>query len=225
MHFMQNCQYLRGWRSTRLVAVLMVLTTASALQAAFEDSQAIYLDKIPGLKPIELEVTKVTAVYANRNRNGYFANFTKGEKVQLLAYNEQTSFVKNLKSGKTGWVPVENLSEIDPKQLNSFIAQAEEQKKYQAAIKAKTVLAGMTLEQVRESLGKPDEAAFRTDASGRTDVWSYFEYKSVYREQTYTDRVTGLLTVRRYKEKVPEEETTIEFLNGRVVAIEKKRIQ
>ncbi len=208
-----------------MAALLLSFSAAPALHAAFDDPEAIYLDKIPGLKPIELEVTKVTAVYANRNRNGYFANFTKGEKVHLLAYNEKTSFVKNLKSNKTGWVPVENLSEIDESLLDSVIAQAEEQKKYQSAIEEKKVLAGMTLEQVRASLGKPDEAAFRTDASGRTDVWSYFEYKSVYREQPYNDPVTGQLLVRRYKEKVPESETTIEFLNGRVTAIEKKRIQ
>ncbi|MEM6885236.1 MAG: hypothetical protein AAF571_09405, partial [Verrucomicrobiota bacterium] len=148
-----------------------------------------------------------------------------GDTVHLLAYNEKTSYVKNLKTNKTGWVAVENLSEIDPNLLNSVTAQAEEQKKYQAAIEEKKVLAGMTLDQVRESLGKPDEAAFRTDANGRTDVWSYFEYKSVFREQSYRDPATGQLLVRRYKEKVPESETTIEFVNGRVVAIEKKRIQ
>jgi len=196
----------------------------SNVHAVFEDPEATYFDKIPGIKPIELEVAKVTAVYANRNRNGYFTNFAAGDRVQLLAYNEKTSLVKHLKSQKTGWVPVQNLSEIDESLLSSVTAQAAEQKKYQAAIEERKVLAGMTLDQVRESLGKPDEAAFRTDTSGRTDVWSYFEYKSVFREENYRDRTTGQLLVRRFREKVPESETSIEFLNGRVTAIEKKRV-
>ncbi|MEM1158142.1 MAG: hypothetical protein AAF649_06005 [Verrucomicrobiota bacterium] len=222
---MLNRKQFRRQAGATMAALLLSFTPVSSLYALFEDPEAVYLDKIPGLKPIELEVVKVTAVYANRNRNGYFANFTTGEKVQLLAYHEKTSFVKNLKSNKTGWVPVEHLSQINESLLNSVLSQAAEQKKYQAAIEEKKVLAGMTLDQVRESLGNPDEAAFRTDATGRTDVWSYFEYKSVYREQTYTDRNTGQLVVRRFKEKVPEAETTIEFLNGRVTAIEKKRVQ
>jgi len=226
MHFMRNRQYLRNWTAvcTMTAAIFLSLGSMSNVHAVFEDPEATYFDKIPGIKPIELEVAKVTAVYANRNRNGYFTNFAAGDRVQLLAYNEKTSLVKHLKSQKTGWVPVQNLSEIDESLLSSVTAQAAEQKKYQAAIEERKVLAGMTLDQVRESLGKPDEAAFRTDTSGRTDVWSYFEYKSVFREENYRDRTTGQLLVRRFREKVPESETSIEFLNGRVTAIEKKRV-
>ncbi len=225
MHFMRNRHLFRTCFAATMAALLLSPLIVPQTQASLKDPEALYFDELPGFKPIELTVEKITAVYANRNRNGHLKNFVKGEKVRLIAYDEKTFLVENLKTDYSGWVPAENLSKIDPAVISSAMAQAEEQKKYQAAIEDHQVLAGMTLEQVQASLGKPDEAAFRTDSNGRTDVWSYIEYKTIYREQTYTDQSTGQLIVRRLKEKIPESEKNVEFLNGRVTAIEKKQLR
>jgi hypothetical protein len=210
---------------TALLAVALLGLSLQATAADLRDPDAVYLTGIPGLKPIELTVTQTTAVYANRTRGAHLKNFLKGEKVHLVAYDPQTLLVKNVKTQYEGWVPAENLSELDAAELDSAIARAEEDAKYREAMKEKKVLAGMTLNQVKESLGKPDEAAFRTDANGRTDVWSYIEYDTIYQDKIVTDPLSGQRQIRRVRTKIPTAEKTIEFTNGRVTAIEKKLIR
>ncbi|MEM6822303.1 MAG: hypothetical protein AAF558_10225 [Verrucomicrobiota bacterium] len=204
--------------------ILGTLSISSSAQD-LRDPDALYFDGLAGKTLIILEVKKATAVYATRTRNAYLRNFSVGDKVELVAYHPETFLVRESKSSFEGWVPAENLTPPDPEKIEEIQALLEEEKKYSAAIKEKKVISGMIPEHVRKVLGKPDETAFRTDENGRSDVWTYIEYDSVYQNRDYRDPTTGQVFYRRVRVKVPVSEKVVEFTNGRVTAIEKVRIR
>ncbi len=198
---------------------------ASEKNTKLRDSEAHYLVDLTQDKPIVLTVLQATAVYADRMRNGHLRNFLAGEQVQLLAYASETFLVKRIKDSSEGWVAASDLTPPEPDQLASALARLEDARLMKEAVREKRVLEGMTTEEVRKVLGKPDESAFRRDANGRSDLWTYIEYKTVYEDHPYADPVTGNIHVNRLRKKVPDQELSVEFTNGRVTAIEKKRLR
>jgi hypothetical protein len=93
------------------------------------------------------------------------------------------------------------------------------------AIEEKRVLEGMTMEEVRKSLGKPDRVSFRRqggDNPQRIDVWGYLIYERVMKTRTVVNG-WGLPVVEAYFEKEVVGEKNIEFLNDAVVAVEEHK--
>jgi hypothetical protein len=84
-------------------------------------------------------------------------------------------------------------------------------------------LEGMTFEDVRKALGKPDKTSFRKDQSGRIDSWNFITYDRVP-QYDYRRDITGRLVRYVYYVKVPIGDLLVEFQDGRVSAVEDHQV-
>lgn len=188
------------------------------------DKEAVYLTDAPDYKPITLKVTKLSGVYARRSLNGHVRNVLQGEEVHLIAYHPDAYFIREVSTGKTGWVSAKDLEPVDKKVIDGLMATIEERKRILEAIREHEVLPGMNTSQVQASLGKPTETSFRIDENGRVDLWKFIEYDRSYETQLSTDAY-GRTFYRQVPVLVPESELQVEFKEGIVTAIQKKKIQ
>jgi len=193
--------------------------------ADLRDSESLYVDRLPGMEAPVLSIKKTTAVYASRSLNGHLRNFVAGDSVLLVAYHPDAYLVRHRASGFEGWVASDAVEGITNEFLESARALEKEAKRYQQAIEKEEVIAGMDFDQVVKAIGDPDEKAFRSDADGRVDLWTYIEYRTAYETISYRDPATGQLSLRRMRRKVPDTRLTVEFTSGRVTAVEKATVQ
>jgi hypothetical protein len=187
------------------------------------DKEAIYLTDAPDYKPIVLKVNTLSGVYASRSLNGHVRNVLAGEKVHLLAYHPDAYFIREVSSGKNGWVNADHIEPVDKKTIDALMATIEEHQRIEEAIRKHEVLPGMNTAQVEASLGEPTETSFRIDENGRVDIWKFIEYEREYETQISTNRYTGQTFYRRVPIMVPESELQVEFKDGYVTAIQKKK--
>lgn len=189
--------------------------------ADLRDGEAIYLDRLAGIAPLELTAQTTTAVYANRGLSAHVGNIVAGDRVRVLAYHPEVMLVRSLRGRPEGWVPAHTLSPVDPARLDPILAAAEEERQFAEAIEKKEVLAGMRFDHVSRALGRPDRRSFREDETGRLDVWSYLEYETRVEQQPYFDPYVGRTVFRYIRVKVPIGSTDIEFRDGRVTAVQR----
>ncbi|MDR0532504.1 MAG: hypothetical protein LBH01_00960 [Verrucomicrobiales bacterium] len=185
------------------------------------DPDAIYLVDYPDQAPIVLKVlNSPTRVYGDKMLSVQLKTFVADDTVQLLAYTPKVYYVRNYKTNYEGWVSARDISPINQDQLNNLQASVEWNKKVQESIKRKEVIPGMTPDQVRAALGKPDTTSFRQDENGRMDKWSYITYETQYRQQLVTD-AWGRNFYQSIPYKVPVGSLNVEFKNNYVTALEK----
>ncbi len=187
------------------------------------DKEAVYLTDVPDYQPIELKVKKLSGVYARRSLSGHVRNVLPGEQVHLIAYHPDAYFIREISTGKNGWVSAGHLEPVDKKVIDGLLAIIEEHKRISEAIRKHEVLPGMNTSQVKASLGEPTETSFRIDENGRVDVWKFIKYDRQYETEISTDPYTGKYYQRRVPILVPESELQVEFKEGTVTAIQKKQ--
>jgi hypothetical protein len=183
------------------------------------DPEAFYLSVLGDAKKIELTVLETAGLYADRKQAGFLGNAIKGDKVLLVAYHPEAMLVKET-SGKTaGWILAKALSPVEQALIDELKAGKQEKKQFAEAIKEKEVLPGMTFDDVKKALGKPDKVSFRKDENGQFDKWSYLTYESITYYRQIRDDQNRLINVP-YRKKIPVGSFDVEFKNGRVSAIE-----
>ena len=120
-----------------------------------------------------------------------------------------------------GWVAFDRV-QLDAKLLEQAAANKAQRDQIEEAIKDKRVLEGMTFDDVRRALGKPDKTSFRKDQNGRIDSWNYITYDRIP-QYDYRRDTTGRLVRYTYYIKVPIGDQLVEFQEGRVTAVEEHR--
>lgn len=124
-----------------------------------------------------------------------------------------------------GWMRGEDMPKVKREVVLAALAFEKRRVDVNKAIEEKRVLEGMTMEEVRKSLGKPDRVSFRRqggDNPQRIDVWGYLIYERVMKTRTVVNG-WGLPVVETYFEKEVVGEKNIEFLNDAVVAVEEHK--
>lgn len=210
----------KGRLSLPLLLLFFLCSGVSQTFANLRDPEAVYLDRISDLPPIILKVQTIAPVYASRSLTAHTANLIPGDEVRLLAHHPNAYLVRALRGRTEGWVRPSHLSEPPPESLKLLFAAIEEENRYQAAIKNKKVIAGMTFDHVLKALGKPDSESFREDEHGRFDLWSYIKYETRIEQQPYYDTYAQRTLIRYVTVKVPVGSTNIEFKEGRVTAVQ-----
>lgn len=176
--------------------------------------------RFPDLDPPEATLSGLSGLYGDEKLRAYMRNVFKGDRVTVLIYGEKASRAHHHRSGLRGWVETRWLDGIDPQKVLEWRERVAEAAAVQQAIQERRVIAGMTPDQVREALGRPNAQSFREDESGRLDVWNYVTFRYVRQLQRVCDPLTGGFQYIWVRVKQETGSLRVEFQNGVVVAVE-----
>jgi len=208
-------------------ALLLAFSLAGApaqVAPEFQEQGVLYFD---GNLPDKVTATlhAATTVYLHRDFKMALAALYGGQKVELIGMSPDGYLLKtNYRNNTTiGWIRPEDLpSGIDP----AIFAQA---KKNQArrdtvavAITNKSVIQGMTPDEVKQSVGRPEQVASRVDPNGSALTWVYTTYVEQPQYQ-YSLDAFGRPVMQTYYVKIPIGQLIVTFVNGAVISVEEHK--
>lgn len=189
------------------------------------DPDVVYLNEHID-NSIHLLVVKPATVFGTKKGDRRLGVYPANTKVELLAITDKAYRVKGQAShaGVTGWVSPKLLASKD----KDFIANLK--KLYERQIVVKKLIAnhevaiGMTLDEVRKSLGKPTETEVKQTRKGETGKWDYVISEEQKHYRTVVDPYTGN-AYRQLSHVTTEEKsrTTLEFEDSTITTVTRKR--
>jgi hypothetical protein len=203
-----------------LLLALSTLGAVADLDPALREDGVLYFE---GNLPDKVTATihTVTTVYMHRDFQSPLAALYSGQKIELIGmspegYLVQTNYRNNTISG---WIrPADLPSGIDP----AIFAEAKKNQARQdavgVAIANKNVIQGMTPDEVKQAVGRPEQVSSTTDANGSAITWIYTTYVEQPQYQ-YTLDTFGRAVLNTYYVKIPVGQMIVNFANGAVVRI------
>jgi hypothetical protein len=189
-----------------------------------QEQGVLYFD---GNLPNKVTATLHTAttVYLHRDFQTALAALYPGQKIELIGMSPEGYLLKaNYRNNAmTGWIRPEDLpSGIDP----AIFAQAgKNQARRDAvavAIANKSVIQGMTPDEVKQSVGRPEQVASRVDPNGSALTWIYTTYREDP-QYSYALNVFGRPVLQTYYVKTPIGQLIVDFANGAVISVEEHK--
>jgi hypothetical protein len=224
---LKSCYGFAVERFSHLVPIWCALLLALSLCAApaqiapeLREDGVLYFD---GNLPDKVTATLHTAttVYLHRDFQMALAALYAGQKIELIGMSPEGYLLKtNYRNNTTiGWIRPEDLpSGIDP----AIFAEA---KKNQArrdavavAITNKSVIQGMTPDEVKQAVGSPAQVASRVDANGTSLTWIYTTYREDPQYQ-YTIDAFGRPLLQTYYVRTPIGQLIVTFANNAVTSV------
>lgn len=175
-------------------------------------------------KPVVVKVAHEAVIYYNADLQRPLGSMAPGTVVTLVALSDTAYRVRGrARHGDVaGWLRQADVISPDPDLHANLKKVHERQQKVRELIANKEVALGMTLEEVRESLGKPARASRKVTAFGREDTLEYATYDRV--PQTVTGRDPfGRLVQSIVYVKVETGTLSVQFKDNIVEAIEEKQ--
>jgi hypothetical protein len=208
-----------------LCALSFVLNVARAdIDPAFREEGVLYFEDNLS-NPIIATVKTPITIYLRRDFQTALAQIGPGAKIELIGMSSTGYLVKGdyRNNTVTGWIlPADLPPDIDP----ALLAQARKNQARHnivaAAIAQKKVIRGMTPDEVRQSVGRPDQESSRTDSTGTTKTWIFTTYSTVL-QTSYVPSLYGRPILQTYPVKVPSGQLIVGFANGAVVSIQEHR--
>jgi len=185
-----------------------------------QEKGGVYLEGLLD-KPIKLKVVKASAVYSSLKGDRWLGNLVPGHTATLLAISDKAYRVRGrARQGQVaGWVSPKALEGMDEKMVKNLKKLAERELLVQDLISKKQIAMGMTVGEVEDSLGRPDNRSSKVNKEGRKDKVEYITYERVAQTVTRPDRFGRLFQSTVYV-KVPVGKLTIEFDDEVVSSIE-----
>jgi hypothetical protein len=208
-------------------ALLLTLTIANAsaqIDPALREDGVLYFD---GNLPNKVTATlhTGTTLYLRRDFQMALAALYAGQKIELIGMSPEGYLLKTSYRNNTvsGWIKPEDLpSGIDP----AIFAEAKQNQARRdavgVAIANKTVIRGMTPEEVKQAVGPPETVASRVDANGSALTWIYTTYREDPQYQ-YTLDAFGRPVLQTYYVRVPIGQLIVAFANGAVISVEQHK--
>ena len=162
-----------------------------------------------------------TTVYLHRDFQIVLAAFNPGQAVELIGASPEGYLLRGSYRNNTivGWIHPEDLpSGVDPTIFETAKKNEAHHEAIAAAIANKSVIQGMTPEEVRQSVGRPEQIASHTDADGSALTWIF----TTYREEpqySYVLNAFGRAVLQTYYIKIPIGQLTVSFNNGVVTSV------
>lgn len=209
-------------RGAALALALLLCAAAAEAQSrpVVREPGAIYLEETaPGLR-IQLDVLEPVAVFADIAGTRHVGVLGVPQKAELLAVSEDMLRVRGrARQGQVvGWVKPEFLSPLPEGFLDQMRAAEKRRVEVEEVIARREVVTGMTMDEVRRSLGKPQKRGSRRAGGVQTDIWEYITYQIVPQERDGIDEF-GRLTRVIVNVKIPAGTRTVVFENGVVTEI------
>jgi hypothetical protein len=211
------------WSCALLLAFSMGSVSAQMDPALREDG-VLYFD---GNLPDKVIATLHTAttVYLHRDFQMALAALYPGQKIELIGMSPDGYLLKTNYRNNTvsGWIRPDDLpSGIDP----ALFAEAKRNQAHRdavdVAIANKDVIQGMTPDEVKQSVGRPEQIASRVDPSGSALTWIYTTYREEPQYQYSLDPY-GRPILQTYYVKIPIGQLIVAFANGTVISVEEHR--
>jgi hypothetical protein len=208
-------------------ALLLVFSMAGApaqIAPELREDGVLYFD---GNLPDKVTATLHTAttVYLRRDFQMALAALYAGQKIELIGMSPEGYLLKTTYRNNTvtGWIRPEDLpSGIDP----ALFAEAKKNQAHRdavtVAIANKSVIQGMTPDEVKQSVGRPEQVASRVDPSGSALTWIYTTYREDP-QYTYTLDPFGRPVLQTYYVRVPIGQLIVAFANGAVISVEEHK--
>jgi hypothetical protein len=186
------------------------------------DPSVIYLEPTLG-KPLELKVIKEAPVFLGKDGQHRLGTLKADQTVKLEAITDKIYRVRGQgkHDGVAGWVAPWAFSSTDPDFVANLKKLYDRQIQVLALIAEKQVAVGMTLDEVSQSLGKPNKTSVRKTAAGQSGRWEFVIYEEIKNYVTEVDRQTGAV-YRRLASVTRQEKskTAVEFEDDIVTAVE-----
>ena len=207
----------REWICALLFALSISGSPAQIAPELREDGVLYFDGNLPNKVTLTFRVS--TTVYTQRDFQTALAAFYPGDQVELIGMSHEGFLVKGTYRNNTvtGWIHPEDLpSGVDP----ALFAEAQKNQEHRdsVAVANKTVIEGMTPDEVKQSIGRPDEVSSRSDANGTTFTWVYTTYREDP-QYSYALNAFGQMTLQTYYVQVPIGKKTINFVNGVVTSV------
>jgi hypothetical protein len=212
------------WSCTLLLLAFSTVAALAQIDPALREDGVLYFD---GNVPNKVEATlhTSTTVYLRRDFQMALAALYNGQKIELIGMSPEGYLLKtNYRNNTiTGWIRPEDLpSGIDP----AIFAEAKKNQQHHdavtVAITNKDVIQGMTPEEVKQSVGRPDQVSSKVDPSGSALTWVYTTYVEQPQYQ-YTLDGFGRPVLSTYYVKIPVGQMIVGFANGTVISVEQHK--
>jgi hypothetical protein len=211
------------WSCALLLAFSIGGAPAQIDPALREDGVLYFEGNLPDKVTATLHTA--TTVYLHRDFHMALAALYPGQKIELIGMSPEGYLLKtNYRNNTvTGWIRPEDLpSGIDP----ALFAEAKKNQAHRdavaVAIANKDVIQGMTPDEVKQSVGRPEQIASRVDPGGSALTWIYTTYREEPQYQYSLDPY-GRPILQTYYVKIPIGQLIIAFANGTVISIEEHR--
>jgi hypothetical protein len=208
-------------------ALLLAFSLAGApaqIAPELREQGVLYFD---GNLPHKVTATlhAATTVYVRPDFQMALAALYSGQKVELIGMSPEGYLLKTSYRNNTitGWIRPEDLpSGIDP----AIFAEAKKNQAHRdavaVAIANKSVIQGMTPDEVKQAVGRPETVASRVDPSGSALTWIYTTYRRDPQYE-YTLDALGRPVLQTYYVKIPIGQLIVTFANGAVISVEQHK--
>ncbi len=194
------------------------------MDPALREDGVLYFE---GNLPAKVTATlhDATTLYLRRDFQMALASLYPGQKVELIGMSPEGYLLKATYRNNTvsGWIKPANLPPgIDP----AVFAEAQKNQAHRdavaVAIANKDVIRGMTPDEVKLSVGRPEQVASRDDAGGSALTWVYTTYREEPQYQYALDGY-GRAYLQTYYVKIPIGQIIVSFADGVVVSVEQHK--
>jgi hypothetical protein len=208
------------WSCALLLAFSLAGAPAQIVPELREEGVLYFDGNLPDKVTATLHAA--TTVYLRRDFQMALAGLYSGQKVELIGMSPEGYLLKtNYRNNTiTGWIRPEDLpSGIDP----AIFAEAKKNQAHRdavaVAITNKSVIQGMTPDEVKQAVGRPEQVASRIDPSGSALTWIYTTYRKEPQYE-YAFDAFGRPVQRTYYVKIPIGQLIVAFANGAVISVE-----
>jgi hypothetical protein len=212
-----------GWRCALLLAFSISWAPAQ-IAPELQEQGVLYLDgNLPDSVTASIKVA--TTVYLHRDFQMVIASFGPGQQVELIGVSPEGYLIKGNYRNNTvvGWIRPEDLpAGVDPSIFDTAKKNQVRRNAVAVAIANKSVIQGMTPDEVKQSVGRPEQVSSHTDPSGSVLTWIF----TTYREEpqySYALDVFGRAVPQIYYVKIPIGRLIVNFVNGAVTSVEEHK--
>lgn len=208
------------------LSIIGVSTTSAAppkRSPLNNDPEVLYMEHYTAKEIVFITTGPLAAYSSKKGANSRkLTTFQAGSKVKLIALTDKAYRVSGQgKNGKTlGWVNPKKLASKDPKFIDNLKKVYERQMIVNSLLTNNEVAIGMTINEVKLSLGEPTKKTSKVTKDGRSGKWQFIESEEVKHYNHLTDPRTGQI-YKRLSHITTEEKSniTIEFENKVVTSI------
>ncbi len=164
-----------------LVTLLVVAVTGFASASPIvREPGAIYLSDF-NEKPLRMKLLRAAPCYFDSNLTRYAGTLRFPQAVRVEAFLENVCRIRGdaMQGGVAAWIPYAELEPL-PENFLANLNKAEERRQtVETLISQNEVALGMTSDEVRRSVGKPQKKSKRAEKDSVREVWEYIRYELV----------------------------------------------
>jgi len=208
------------------VALLLPATAAPRKSLLNNDPDVIYLSEHLD-HTLYLTVAQPATIYSTKNGGRKLGTFPTNTKVELLAIGGGNAYRVKGKAKHnvvSGWVSPKLLTSKDKDFITHLKELYDRQMIVKELIANQDVAIGMTLDEVRKSLGEPTKTEVKQTRKGESGKWEYIVCEEEKHYRTLIDPRSGQ-TYRQLSHITTEERerTTLEFEDNVVTSVARKK--